>query len=86
MKQKKTRKESAITLIEKASSGNFANSRHPVYGYARDRYGRVQERDSLNEDRKNEFRQSQVFQSRYDYSSYDSESDHDSYYDSNSYD
>lgn len=86
VKQKKTRKESAITPIGKASSGKFGNSRHPVYGYARDRFGRVQERDSLNEDRKNEFRQSQALQSRYDYSSYDSENDHDSYYDSNSYD
>lgn len=86
VKQKKTRKESAITPIRKGSSGKFGNSRHPVYGYARDRYGRVQERDSLNEDRKNEFRQSQALQSRYDYSSYDSENDHDSYYDSNSYD
>lgn len=86
VKQKKTRKESAITPIGKVSSRKFGNSRHPVYGYARDRYGRVQERDSLNEDRKNEFRQSQSLQSRYDYSSYDSENDHDSYYDSNSYD
>ena len=55
MRAKKTRKESAITPIGKASSGKFGNSRHPVYGYARDRFGRVQERDSLNEDRKNEF-------------------------------
>ena len=86
VKQKKTRKESAITPIGKASSGKFGNSRHPVYGYARDKYGRVQERDSLNEERKNEFRQSQALQSRYDYSNYDSENDHDNYYDSNGYD
>ena len=85
VRQRKTRKESAFSPIGNASTGKFVNSRHPVYGYARDRYGRVQERDSLNEDRKNEFRKSQVLQTRYDYSSYDSESDHDSYYDSNSY-
>lgn len=60
-------------------------SRKPKYGYARDRYGRVQERDSFNEERKNEFKQSQKQQSSYDYSSFDAEDDHDSYYDSNGY-
>lgn len=85
-KPKKKRKEAAFTPVGKSSNGKFGSSRHPVYGYARDRYGRVQERDSLNEERKNEFGQSQSLQRRYDYSSYDSENDHDSYYDSNSYD
>lgn len=63
------------------TSGN----RHPKYGYARDFFGRVQERDSLNEERENEFKQSQKNQSKYDYSNYDSEDDHDSFYDSGSY-
>ena len=85
-KPKKKRKEAAFTPVGNSSNGKFGSSRHPVYGYARDRYGRVQERDSLNEERKTEFRQSQSLQRRYDYSSYDSENDHDSYYDSNSYD
>lgn len=86
MKPRKKRKEAAFTPVGDSSNRRFGNSRHPVYGYARDKYGRVQERDSLNEERKNEFRQSQTLQRSYDYSNYDSESDHDSYYDSNSYD
>lgn len=57
----------------------------PKYGYARDYFGRVQKRDLLNEEKKNEFKQSQKQQSNYDYSNYDSEDDHDSYYDSGSY-
>ena len=60
-------------------------SRPPKYGYARDYFGRVQERDSYNEEKKNEFKQAQNSQSRYDYSSYDAEDDHDSYYDSKGY-
>lgn len=60
-------------------------SRKPKYGYARDRYGRVQERDSFNEERKNEFKQSQKRQSSYDYSDFDADDDHDSYYDSSRY-
>ena len=60
-------------------------SRPPKYGYARDYFGRVQERDSFNEEKRNEFKQAQKGQSRYDYSSYDSEDDHDSYYDSDGY-
>ena len=64
----------------------FGASNHPKYGYARDRFGRVQERDSHNDDKRNEFKQAQKSQSKYDYSSYDAEDDHDSYYDSQSYD
>lgn len=64
----------------------FGASRQPVYGYARDRYGRIQERDKLDENRKNEFRQAQSRQSNYDFSMYDKEDDHDGYYESNSYD
>lgn len=60
-------------------------SRHPKYGYARDRYGRAQERDSFNEEGRNEFGQAQRYQSNYDYSSYDAEDDHDSYYDTDGY-
>lgn len=84
--KRKTRMESAISPTKNTPSSKFGKSRHPVYGYARDRYGRVLEKDSHNEDRKNEFRQSQTLQARYDYSSFDSENDHDCYYDSNSYD
>ena len=47
-------------------------AKKPKYGYARDRYGRVQDRDSYQE----EIHRSPV----YDYSSYDSEDDHDNYY------
>ena len=63
----------------------YGASRHPKYGYARDRYGRVQERDSFNEDRKNEFKLAQSQHKNYDYSSYDAEDDHDSYYDSGAF-
>lgn len=55
-------------------------SRQPKYGYARDRYGRVQERDRLNEDRYNEFSQAQNHNKNYDYSDYDSNDDHDGAY------
>ena len=47
----------------------------PKYGYARNRYGNVQERDSFNEERHNEIYQSEQRQQYYDYSSYDSEDD-----------
>ena len=55
-------------------------SRKPKYGYARDRYGRVQERDSYNEDLHNEFRNAQNRQRNYDYSSYDANDDNDGAY------
>ena len=55
-------------------------SRKPKYGYARDRYGRVQERDSYNEDRRNEFYTASNSQKNYDYSSYDADDDHDGAY------
>lgn len=55
-------------------------SRQPKYGYARDRYGRVQERDRLDEDRYNEFSQAQNHNKNYDYSDYDSNDDHDGAY------
>lgn len=63
----------------------YGASRQPKYGYARDRYGRVQERDSFNEDRKNEFKLAQSQHKNYDYSNYDAEDDHDSYYDNGGY-
>ena len=77
-----------VRRIRKGEQGKSKSgfSRHPVYGYARDRFGRVQERDSFNEDRRNEFKQAQRRQSYYDYSSFDGDSDHDNYYDSNNYD
>ncbi len=55
-------------------------SRQPKYGYARDRFGRVQERDSFNEDLRNEFKNAQNHQKNYDYSSFDSDDDHDGAY------
>lgn len=55
-------------------------SRNPKYGYARDRFGRVQERDSFNEERRNEFYTASKHQNNYDYSSYDSNDDHDGAY------
>ena len=61
------------------------SKRHPQAGYARDYFGRVQKRDLLNEDKNNEFKKSQNRQTNYDYSNYDKEDDHDSYYDSGSY-
>lgn len=56
------------------------NQRKPKYGYARDRYGRIQERDSLDEERRNEFRQAQKRQYNYDYSNFDVNDDHDGFY------
>ena len=55
-------------------------SRQPKYGYARDRYGRIQERDHYNEDRHNEFKKAQNDQRNYDYSDYDVNDDHDGAY------
>lgn len=55
-------------------------ARAPKYAYARDRYGRVQERDSFNEEKKNEFYVAQNQQRNYDYSSYDADDDHDGAY------
>ena len=52
-------------------------ARPPKYAYARDRYGRVQERDSFNEEKRNEFYSAQNRQKHYDYSSYDANDDHD---------
>lgn len=46
--------------------------RKPKYGYARDYFGRVQERDSYKEEVHPK--------PSYDYSSYDREDDHDNYY------
>ena len=60
----------------------FGKGRAPKYGYARDYFGRVQERDRLDEDRRNEFAQRQRQQSRYDYSNYDANDDHDGDYSS----
>ena len=55
-------------------------ARAPKYAYARDRYGRVQERDSFNEEKRNEFYTAQNRQKHYDYSSYDANDDHDGAY------
>ena len=55
-------------------------ARAPKYAYARDRYGRVQERDSFSEDKRNEFYTAQNRQKNYDYSSYDANDDHDGAY------
>lgn len=55
-------------------------ARAPKYAYARDRYGRVQERDSFNEEKKNEFYTAQNRQKNYDYSSYDANDDNDGAY------
>ena len=65
-------------IVDERSS--FGASRKPKYGYARDRYGRVQERDSFNEERRNEFNHAQSHQKNYDYSSYDANDDHDGAY------
>lgn len=55
-------------------------SRKPKYGYARDRFGRVQKGDMFDEERTNEFRQAQNWQNHYDYSSYDANDDNDGAY------
>lgn len=90
-----TRKNAASSTTSRATSysggiisgsATSSTSRKPKYGYARDRFGRIQERDHLDEERRNEFRQAQRRQSGYDYSGYDAADDHDSYYDSPGYD
>ena len=58
----------------------YGASRNPKYGYARDRFGRVQERDCFNEDLRNEFENAQRHQNNYDYSSYDENDDNDGAY------
>ena len=75
------------SLHKRTPDGDMVNgqslkgaSRQPKYGYARDRFGRVQERDSYNEDLRNEFRNAQRNQKNYDYSSYDADDDHDGAY------
>lgn len=55
-------------------------ARKPKYGYARDYFGRVLERDILNEERGDENWQSYVRQQSYDYSSYDAEDENESYF------
>lgn len=55
-------------------------ARPPKYAYARDRYGRVQERDSFNEEKRNEFYSAQNRQKHYDYSDYDANDDNDGAY------
>lgn len=47
-------------------------ARKPKYGYARDIFGRIQERDRFKE----EVHENQI----YDYSNYDREDDHDNVY------
>ena len=71
--QLECQKEStSISSIPSDSSSVF-DPRKPKYGYARDRYGRVQERDCYIENRN-----SNPF---HDNSDYDREDDHDSVYD-----
>ena len=45
------------------SKSNLRNGRKPKYGYARDIFGRVQQRDVFADDRFNDFEQSQRLQS-----------------------
>lgn len=58
----------------------------PKYGYARDYFGRVVERDVFDEERGDENWSARKQQNNYDYSSFDSEDDHDSYYGEDSFD
>ena len=53
-------------------SHDYIMSKKPEYGYARDIFGRVQERDRYKEETHEK--------PKYDYSSYDREDDHDNYY------
>lgn len=53
-------------------------AKKPKYGYARDIFGRVQERDR--------YKENSGENTDYDCSSYDPEDDHDSYYSSEQYD
>lgn len=64
----------------KNKSHKIGFTRKPKYGYARDIFGRVQERDCYNEDLRNEFRAAQSHQMDYDYSSFDENDDHDGAY------
>lgn len=57
----------------------------PKYGYARDYFGRIVERDVFDEERGNESWNARQRQNDYDYSSFDPEDDHDSYYDEDSF-
>lgn len=66
--------------FEVKTSNPHSPGRVPKYAYARDRYGRVQERDSFNEEKRNEFYTAQNRQNHYDYSSYDANDDHDGAY------
>jgi len=75
-------KDSINDSSEELTSLGFGKGRRAKYGYARDYFGRVLERDILDEDRRNEFAQQQKQQSRYDYSSYDENDDHDGAYSS----
>lgn len=58
----------------------------PKYGYARDYFGRIVERDVFDEDRGDENWDARQLQAGYDYSSFDAEDDHDSYYGEDSFD
>lgn len=60
-------------------------ARKPKYGYARDYFGRVQERDIFDEERGGENWQAHRFQQSYDYSSFDEEDDNESYYGNDTY-
>ena len=83
-----------ISSLKDSSSANSINhertllsaSRQPKYGYARDRYGRIQERDKYDEERINDFKHAHKQQANYDYSNYDENDDHDSFYDNKGYD
>lgn len=66
--------------LDVRTSNPHKPARAPKYAYARDRYGRVQERDSFNEEKKNEFYVAQNRQKNYDYSSYDANDDNDGAY------
>lgn len=80
-KNKKKRNKGASSEV--STGGFYATSnisaspgrpgRHPQFGYARNIFGNIQERDSFNEDRNNEYYQSSKQQERYDYGSHDPE-------------
>lgn len=63
------------------SNHKSASKNNPKYGYARDRYGRIVERDHYTEDGQNEFNKHQQAQLNYDYSTFDSQDDNDGAYD-----
>lgn len=58
----------------------------PQYGFARDYFGRIVERDVFDEERGNENWKARQNQSNYDYSDFDPEDDPDSYYGENGFD